>query len=594
MWNERKSWFKGSGFVLGFLMVVSPGWPAFFSSQNENTRGPSILKRDVGVRAMGLGGAYVGIADDASALYWNPSGIQRIPRQEVQFMHADIFVDQTEDFLAYVRPHWRRGERETFGLTISRLAQGNLEVIDEGESAGTAEPSETVVGVSYARPFGSGAWGLTGKWVRQDLFDQQGNAYALDLGYQARVRDWGYGLALANMGTTMTLGDVRTELPLVLRAGAARKNLLVGRGALALAAQVDLPADDRLRGRLGVEWARPFAEVWRGALRSGYRTDGSRFTLGAGVTRGGIELNYAYALNGEVGASNLFDLTFRFGPCLKEETRRQELIAAAGEALDKGNLTQASTHLNAIETLSPRARELRDLRARLNQNLAETIDPVLLWRQGEEAKDAKKWESAVLLYRKLLIVQPDHAGAKKALQEVERAIDQSRAVAAQEAVRKARQRETRALAERARSATAEGDWTAAMKAWRLATRHEGPGGPLSIERDRAAAQIYDAARNAEEAGRNQQALDLYRLLADEDPPLRDSAQRLARLLEKLGAERRSRGKSLYEEGLSLYRAGDRTGARTLFEQALVLDPDNKAVQRALERLRQETPSRTTP
>ncbi|MBK8575680.1 MAG: PorV/PorQ family protein [Elusimicrobia bacterium] len=552
------------------------------------------MKRDVGVRAMGLGGAYAGIADDASALYWNPSGIQQIPRQEIQFMHAEIFVDQTEDFLAYVRPHWRRGERETFGLTVSRLAQGNFDVVDEGESAGTAAPSETVVGVSYARPFGPGAWGLTGKWVRQDLFDQQGNAYALDLGYQANVRNWGYGLALANVGTAMTLGDVRTELPLVLRAGAARKNISVGRGALTLAAQVDLPADDRLRGRLGVEWARLFAEGWRGSLRSGYRTDGSRFTLGAGVTRGGIELNYAYALNGELGASNLFDLTFRFGPRLKEETRRQELIAATGEALDQGNLAQASTNLNALETLSPRARALSDLRARLNQNLAETIDPALLWRQGEEAKDAKKWEAAVLLYRKLLIVQPDHAGGKKALQEVERAIDQARTVAAQEAVRKARQRETRALAERARSATARGDWAVAMKEWRLATRHEGPGGPLSIERDRMAARLYDAARKAEEAGRNQQALDLYRLLAEEDPPVRDSAQRLARLLEKLSTERRSQGKTLYEEGLTLYRSGDRAGARKLFEQALVLDPENRAIQRALERLRQETPLRTTP
>ena len=29
----------------------------------------------VGTRAQGMGGAFVGIADDASAVYWNPAGL---------------------------------------------------------------------------------------------------------------------------------------------------------------------------------------------------------------------------------------------------------------------------------------------------------------------------------------------------------------------------------------------------------------------------------------------------------------------------------------------------------------------------------------
>jgi long-subunit fatty acid transport protein len=39
----------------------------------------------VGVRAMGMGGAFVGIADDFSAMYWNPAGLAQIKGREVYF-----------------------------------------------------------------------------------------------------------------------------------------------------------------------------------------------------------------------------------------------------------------------------------------------------------------------------------------------------------------------------------------------------------------------------------------------------------------------------------------------------------------------------
>ena len=29
----------------------------------------------IGTRAQGMGGAFVGVADDASAVYWNPAGL---------------------------------------------------------------------------------------------------------------------------------------------------------------------------------------------------------------------------------------------------------------------------------------------------------------------------------------------------------------------------------------------------------------------------------------------------------------------------------------------------------------------------------------
>jgi len=51
----------------------------------------------VGSRAMGLGGAYVGVADDYSAMYWNPSGLGQVRRMEFNlgFSHNRVANDAT-------------------------------------------------------------------------------------------------------------------------------------------------------------------------------------------------------------------------------------------------------------------------------------------------------------------------------------------------------------------------------------------------------------------------------------------------------------------------------------------------------------------
>jgi long-subunit fatty acid transport protein len=51
----------------------------------------------VGARAMALGGAYVGVADDYSAMYWNPSGLGQVRRMElnVGFNHNKVSNNAT-------------------------------------------------------------------------------------------------------------------------------------------------------------------------------------------------------------------------------------------------------------------------------------------------------------------------------------------------------------------------------------------------------------------------------------------------------------------------------------------------------------------
>src|SRR5215470_12611647 len=58
------------------------------------------LKIGIGARAEGMGGAFVAVADDPSAVFWNPSGIARLDEDKAQVMvnhiewPADVNIDQ--------------------------------------------------------------------------------------------------------------------------------------------------------------------------------------------------------------------------------------------------------------------------------------------------------------------------------------------------------------------------------------------------------------------------------------------------------------------------------------------------------------------
>jgi hypothetical protein len=57
---------------MAILTVLTAAWPAFVPSAAAQTM------EVVGTRALGMGGAFVAVADDPSAVYWNPAGLPRM------------------------------------------------------------------------------------------------------------------------------------------------------------------------------------------------------------------------------------------------------------------------------------------------------------------------------------------------------------------------------------------------------------------------------------------------------------------------------------------------------------------------------------
>ena len=66
--------------TLVFLCAVTVAWPTNTAAQEERAIDHFA---GVGTRAMGMGGAFVGVADDFTAVFWNPAGLAQMARREV-------------------------------------------------------------------------------------------------------------------------------------------------------------------------------------------------------------------------------------------------------------------------------------------------------------------------------------------------------------------------------------------------------------------------------------------------------------------------------------------------------------------------------
>ena len=69
-----------------------------------------------GARALGMGGAFIGVADDATAASWNPGGLIQLETPEVSVVGA--YNNRTEDttYIAFPRAYIASVRESSFSL----------------------------------------------------------------------------------------------------------------------------------------------------------------------------------------------------------------------------------------------------------------------------------------------------------------------------------------------------------------------------------------------------------------------------------------------------------------------------------------------
>lgn len=273
----------------------------------------SFLNIGVGARALGMGGAYTALGDDANALYWNPAGLSKLEKREFTASHAELFESTRLDFLAYAHPT----AHGTFAAGLTYLSQGKIQGRDSlGRPTEGYDASDAAVMGAYARKLELVEVGASVKYIRSHIGSTEAQGVAVDMGAKRALGNLVLGAALRNIGPGLKYDNERNDLPLRLAVGAAYK--FTGGHAAAVEA-VNGPRGAGTDVSLGGE----FQALKSLYLRAGYTTqtavtggngfDAARgLTFGLGLRNEKWSMDYAVLPTGELGRSHRFSLGARF------------------------------------------------------------------------------------------------------------------------------------------------------------------------------------------------------------------------------------------------------------------------------------------
>jgi len=300
----------------------------------------SFARIGVGVRAMGLGGAYVAIAEGPSAAYWNPAGLAELTSFQAEAMYTDWL--RAGVFLQYVgvagyiplgeeRPTLRIGQYPlTFGLNWFSVSIPDIPWVEETGEVGTFTAWSHLFLFSAALPLREGlSLGANAKVFHDRILEGYSLGIALDLGmlWQGAIQGIPFQVGLATydvggpgiqwFGTT---GEPVVYLPWLVRLGAAarfwKEQVFV---CASLEWALNRPRFER--ARFGVE----IQVVWL-ALRLGWnqplwkdpRPEGGEvwapgnWSIGVGVHPfPWLKLDYAF-IPGRLGDSHLLAIGLNF------------------------------------------------------------------------------------------------------------------------------------------------------------------------------------------------------------------------------------------------------------------------------------------
>ena len=90
---------KLNKYIILFFLITS-----VYAVDKTGTTAAKFLSIGEGSKASGMGGAFTSIANDATAMYWNPAGLSFNNTKEVYFNHANWIADISFDYFGFTIP----------------------------------------------------------------------------------------------------------------------------------------------------------------------------------------------------------------------------------------------------------------------------------------------------------------------------------------------------------------------------------------------------------------------------------------------------------------------------------------------------------
>ncbi|MCE5300856.1 MAG: PorV/PorQ family protein [Spirochaetia bacterium] len=330
-------------FVIFFLITAASVFAAGAGVTSNNP-----MKLAQGARPSGMGEAFVGLADDANAAFWNPAGLAQLTRNQVCLMHSAWLIDVNFEYVTYALPIKGIGTFALYGLYLNggeiyrtdEDSLGQYLLTDEVASANFFD-----ITLAYAKTLGDFlgpdsrfsdlSVGLNLNIMSETIHTDSGGGFGANIGlfYYPKYENYSVGFVAENLGFATN----RPELPATVKLGFgyrfAMENMMAAftderfftvtdnntAGSLDIIYEIN---EQTARVHVGAEKYWDLNKLHSIAVRLGYKF-GEDLGVLAGMTAGlgyrlttnkdtNFELDYVLVPYAELGMSHRISLTGKF------------------------------------------------------------------------------------------------------------------------------------------------------------------------------------------------------------------------------------------------------------------------------------------
>lgn len=540
----------------------------------------------MGARSHGFGKAYVALATDGSAVFWNPSGLDYVPQSNFVFFHSTLF-ESYFNFASVTYPTVNFG---SFGFGIARFSVSDIQFWDDVEEAGiksafyrgygSTDQEEVYVAYGKRLPWFGLSLGTTFKIVRvglsapiqADIPSGSGYGSGLDVGFMWRpdvdnaiLRNLSVGMNFQNLiAPSVKVVDREDNQKYNLRFGVA-KDLFFGEESLRkLTVSTDI-VKGQAASKVGIYAGAEFSFNRYLKTRAGY--DNGQMAAGFGTEFKQFE-------------TVAVDYSIGFGSKIGTSFHRLSLTINFGKSIDEQNQIARAVRVEEDQKLLVKNQEEVRLRA-LKEHQA----------MGKQLFKEGKLIPALVEFEQVATLDPDNETAKLYMDSINYLMDKQ--LAAQLADTAASVKNITIMEENDKfirdhykkgyQYIQQGDYLAAISefqaAYDRAPNNNEVASALREARsllDKRIANFIAKARSSAAANNFAEALKMLSEARALDPGNQNIQKEIDSELRRIN--NRLNFLESTRNGLDAYQRGDYPAAMELFEKALLIDPTNETVK----------------
>jgi len=284
---------------------------SFANSQNDGAAntGLAFLKLGAGARGIAMGDAFSPIADDATAIIYNPARLTFGVNNNLIFMHNIGVQDLTTDFIATKFKIGKLG----IGVGLMKASVSDIEVrVIPGPPLEkfTSQNISVSLAASY-EIYTNLSLGVTSKLLYEKIYIDEASGVSFDIGTSYSKDNLNFSFLIGNIGSMNELRNKSTKLPTLIRLGTGYLYTKDDFSILGAIEGFKVLNGGKFHLNVGVEGGYKDFVFLRAGYQSGY--ENKFLTTGIGIKYKAVNLDYAFVpQTNTFGINHIFSVSFNY------------------------------------------------------------------------------------------------------------------------------------------------------------------------------------------------------------------------------------------------------------------------------------------